>query len=64
MIFFTHGSELQPARINFSQPEFTPSGQISTLSAPIFIAVIDVWPRSNWKMVINNVTTVIDVTLS
>ena len=29
----------------------------------IFIAVIDVWPRTNWEMVTNNLIAVIEVAL-
>ena len=35
-------------------------GQIFTLKAPIFIVVINVRPRPNWKMITNSLTAVIE----
>ena len=42
----------------------SPACQIFALREPIFITLIDVWPRANWEMVTNNLTPVIDVALS
>ena len=62
MIFFTNNRELLTSKnICLLRPEFSPMGQVFTKRAPIFIAIIDVWPRANWEMVTNNLTTVIDV---
>ena len=38
-------------------------GQILTLQAPIFIAVINVSPHAYWEQVTNNLTAVFEVTL-
>ena len=45
------------------RPEFSCSGDIFTLWAPIFIMVIDVWHCTNLEMVINNLFSVIKVAL-
>ena len=42
-------------------PEISPTGQIFTQQAPIFITVIDVWLHAYWEMVRNNLITVIEV---
>ena len=43
--------------------EFSLAGHIFTLRAPIFNTVIDIWSHTNWEMVTNNLTAVIEVTL-
>ena len=64
MICFILGSELFTYENKFLlRPKFSPTGQIFTLWAPIFIVVINVWPHANWEMVTNNLTAVVDVTL-
>ena len=43
--------------------EFTPTGQIFNLQAPIFIMITEVWPHANQAMVTNNSTVIIEVVL-
>ena len=38
-------------------------GKFLPLRAPFFTAVINVWPPTNWTMVTNNLTAIIEVAL-
>ena len=63
MIILHTGVNFLSARINFDQLKFSTVGPIFTLSAPIFTAVIDVWPCTNWAIFTNHLTAAIEVAL-
>ena len=44
-----------------SADSISPTGQMFTLRAPFFTEVTEVWPRANWAVVTNNLSTIIEV---